>query len=166
MDCSVVGKKIADRDFVGWTGIPVECDAAALFGGLPADLASRPRRNLGDELTPAMFWVLDLPGYYRPTASFVDGKLVLFDGMNPELGGGFAALRDDLGAPVARLDWERGTLPIAAGEWVYPARGITVFVDPEAPDTALHIAVYHATTLDAYRRRLRPHLGKQVRPRR
>jgi hypothetical protein len=166
MDCSVIGKKIANRDFIGWTGIPVACDAAALFGAPPADLASRPRRNLGDDFTPATFWVLELPGYYRPTASFVDGKLVLFDGMNPELASGFAVLRDDLGAPAARLDWEHGTLKISGGEWAYPARGITVFVDPDAPDTALHIAVFHATTLETYRRALRPHLGKQLLPRR
>jgi hypothetical protein len=166
MDCSAIGRRIADRDFVGWTGIPVDCDAAVLFGALPADLPSRPRRNLGDEFSPATFWLLDLAGYYRPTASFVDGKLVLFDGMNPELSGSFAALRDSLGVPAARLDWERGTLKIAGGEWAYPARGITVFVDPVALDAVLHIAVYHATTLDTYRRTLRPHLGKQLLPRR
>lgn len=166
MDCSVIRKNIANRDFVGWTGIPVACDGAALFGAPPADLASRPRRNLGDEFAPATFWGLELPGYYRPTASFVDGQLVLFDGMNPELVGGFAPLREDLGAPAARLDWERGTLKIAGGEWAFPERGITVFVDPDAPDAALHIAVYHATTLDTYRRTLRPHLGKQLLPRR
>lgn len=166
MDCSVARKQIANRDFVGWTGIPPACDAADLFGAPPADLASRPRRNLGDEFMPAQFWVLDLPGYYRPTASFVGGKLVLFDGMNPELAGPFAALRDDLGAPAGRLDWERGTLKIAGGEWVYPERGITLFVDPDAPDTALHIAVYRVTNLDTYRRTLRPHLGKRLLPKR
>jgi hypothetical protein len=96
----------------------------------------------------------------------VDGTLVLFDGMNPELAGPFATLRDDLGTPAGRLDWERGTLKIRGGEWVYPERGITLFVDPDAANTALHVAVYHVTTLDVYRRTLRPHLGKQLLPKR
>jgi len=166
MDCSTTKKRLAARDFVGWRGIPANCDAADLFGSPPADLASRPRRNLGDEFVPAQLWLLDLPGYYRPIASLVDGRLVLFDGMNPELAGPFAALRDDLGTPAGRLDWERGTLTISGGEWVYPERGITLFVDPDAANTALHVAVYHATTLDVYRRTLRPHLGKRLLPKR
>lgn len=164
MDCKGAATHIANRDFVGWRGIPPGCGAAELFGPPPPDLAARRPRELGDDRVPAMFWMLELVGYYRPVASIVGGEPVLFDAMNPELAGGFAALRDDLGAPGGRLDWERGVLAIAGGEWVYPERGITLFVEPGAADTALHIAVYHPTTLEHYRRMLRPHLGARRMP--
>jgi hypothetical protein len=110
-----------------------------------------------------VFVLLDITGYYRPTASIRDNKLVLFDGMNPELLGGFARLRDDLGEPVARLDWFYGTLEIPNGEWVYPERGITIFLNTLA-DKVLHIAVYRCTDLGNYVSTLRPNLRKELRP--
>ncbi len=162
--CPAVRKALETCDFRHWQGLPAACAAHDLFADLPTDLSDLPTRPLGDDFAAADFVLLDLPGYYRPMASFRAGKLVLFDGMNPELAGDFAALHADLGAPVARLDWYHGTLPIPAGEWVYPARGITLFVNTTA-DTALHIALYGATNLETYRSELRPHLRKRLTPR-
>lgn len=162
-DCATARRAIATRQFVSWQGLPAGCAARELFDDFPADLTDRPVRPLGDAFRPAVFVLLALPGYYRPMASLRDGALVLVDGMNPELAGGAAPLLDDLGEPAAQLDWHYGTLPIAAGEWVYPARGITLFLNTTR-DRALHIALYHATSLDDYTRSLRPHLRKEMRP--
>ena len=162
-DCAAIRQAIEGRQFVGWRGLPAGCAAGDLFDDFPTDLTDRPTRPLGDEFRPAVFVLLTLPGYYRPMASLRDGALVLVDGMNPELAGGVAPLLDDLGEPAARFDWHYGTLPIAAGEWVYPERGITVFLNT-ANNKALHIALYQATTLKDYQRTLRPHLRKEPRP--
>ena len=164
--CANARRAIQTRDFISWRGFPSDCTATDLFPTLPAlpsDPAERPVRPLGEDFQPAVFQVLDLPGYYRPTVSFRDDKLVLFDAMNPDITGGFAPLEADLGAPAARLDWYYGTLEMPAGEWIYPARGITVFLNSTF-DRVLHIALYHPTTLDAYRADLRPHLRKRMRP--
>ncbi len=163
-DCVRAARAIRERDFIGWRGFPTTCGAAELLGAPPpADLAERPKRALGDGFVEAVAVLLDLPGYYRPTASFRGGKLVLLDGMNPAVKGGAAALRADLGAPAARLDFEHGTLPIAAGEWAFPARGITLFVEPVNGEI-LHVALYHPTDLAEYVHALRPHLGKRPWP--
>ena len=91
-ECQRTGAAIATRDFVGWRGFPAGCSASDLLAGIPDDLTDRPARPLGDHFDPAAFVVLDLAGWYRPMASFRDGDLVLFDGMNPELVGGFDRL--------------------------------------------------------------------------
>jgi hypothetical protein len=69
-----------------------------------------------------------------------------------------------LGEPEERLDYAHGTLPVDAGEWVFAARGITLFVNTTA-ETLLHVALYAPTTAAGYRAALRPHLGKTLRPR-
>ena len=162
--CTSARTAIMMRDFVGWQGLPAECSGQELFDITPADLEGRPGRLLGNDFDPAVFVLLSLEGYYRPMASFREGKLVLFDAMNPELRGGFDWLRSDLGEPAARMDWYYGTLAIAAGEWAYPERGITIFVNTEA-NRALHVALYYPASLEEYRNRLRPHLRKEPWPR-
>jgi hypothetical protein len=47
---------------------------------------------------------------------------------------------------------------------VYPSRGATLFLNTTA-DTALHVALFRPMTCEQYRRMLRPHLGKTLRPR-
>lgn len=164
--CAKARKAIQTREFVGWQGFPPHCTASDLFANLPhlpSDPADRPVRPLGENFQRAVFQVLDLPGYYRPTVSFRDDALVMFDAMNPDLALGFAPLEADLGAPAARLDWYYGTLEMPGGEWVFPARGITVFLNSTF-DRALHLALYHPTSLATYLADLRPHLRKHVRP--
>ncbi|MDQ2807307.1 MAG: hypothetical protein M3Z04_10420 [Chloroflexota bacterium] len=164
VSCTTARQALETRDFLDWQGLPDACTAHDLWADVPQDLSDLPRRLLGDKAEAAVFVLLDLPGYYRPLASFCAGKLVLFDGTNPELAGGFAPLRANLGEPVARLDWYHGTLPIPAGEWVYPARGITVFVNTTAEEI-LHIALYRSTSLATYCSSLRPNLRKRLNPR-
>jgi hypothetical protein len=79
--------------------------------------------------------------------------MILFDGANPQLSGDLAALVETLGDPEARLDYTHGTLPVTGGEWIFAARGITLFVSER--QAALHVALYPATTA-AGRARLRP----------
>lgn len=153
---------IERRAFGGWRGLPEGVAPAELFPAL-AGHEHWGRRSLGDAFEPADFTVLELPGWYRPTVSVRDGAVVLFDGMNPELDGGLGALAAELGQPATLLDYHHGTLPVQAGEWPYPDRGITLFVNTTA-DRVLHVALYAPATLDAYVRRLRPHLGKKRRP--
>lgn len=165
LNCTDIRNAIAARDFIGWQGIPPSCSAKDLFDNIPDDLSGRPSRPLGDDFQASVFVLLELDGYYRPMASFRDNKLILFDGMNPELKDGFAPLYNDFGEPAARLDWHYGTLAIPNGEWIYPERGITVFLNTTA-DKVLHIALYQATNLREYQRALRPMLKKTLRPRR
>jgi hypothetical protein len=162
-NCQQIRQAIETRNFLGWQGLSPECTDRELFPNISSDLTDRPVRMLGNDFSPAVFVITELTGYYRPMVSFRDRQSILFDGMNPELAGGFAPLHQDLGEPADRLDWYYGTLPISGGEWVYPSRGITVFLNTTA-DKALHIALYRSTTLSEYQSKLRPHLQKKQRP--
>ena len=159
--CTKARLAIKQRNFIGWQGLPAICHAIDLFPGLPTDLKDMPVRHLGESFRPTIFVLLSLEGYYRPMASFDGDQLVLFDGMGPELADGFAPLKADVGEPAAKFNWFFGTVKIQAGEWAYPERGITVFLNTTA-DTVLHIALYQPTTLNSYVETLRPPLRKTL----
>ncbi|MBL8622200.1 MAG: hypothetical protein JNK64_12880 [Myxococcales bacterium] len=155
--CESARQAVASRRFIGWRGLPAGCDPSALVGVGFDDTWGM--RKLGDRFQPARMRLLEWPGYYRPLVSVRDGAVVMIDGTNPELDGGWAALAADLGAPEATRDFVHGTTPMGGGERVYASRGITVFVNPDN-DFVVHVAVYPPTTVADYLERLRPSLGK------
>src|SRR5262245_42249155 len=156
MSCDAARRAIETHHFVGWQGLPAACGPDALFG-TPFD-DQWGMQSLGASFERARSRVLDLGGYYRPMAYVRDGQVVLFDGMNPELDGGWSPLSAGLGAPEATLDWVLGTTPMPGGERVHAARGITIFLNP-ANDKVVYVSVYAPTTVDEYSRRLR--LGRE-----
>jgi hypothetical protein len=153
--CEDARRAIEARDFVGWTGLPAGCTSKVMFDIAEDD--SWGTRLLGT--TKASQHVVALSGYDAPLVSSRDHEVALFDGGNPDLAGGWAKLHADLGEPDARLDYDYGTLVIPGGEWVYAARGITVSLSSDA-GIVYHVAVYVPTTVDDYKARLRPHLGR------
>jgi hypothetical protein len=162
--CNKAIQQIQNLDFHSWTGLPADCDWTELTGPLPSDWSEIAQRSLGSEFREAKMIMLPIQGYYRPSMSFVDGKAVLFEAMAPEFPeGGDAALIAEMGSPAARLDWDFGTLPCPASEFVYPKRGITLFLGDDLKKV-LHVALYAATSLEEYNRVLRPRLGKTLRP--
>jgi hypothetical protein len=157
--CELAQSAIRARRFAGWAGLPRGCTPEELFG-VPFD-DTWGDGLVGDELVPARTRLLDMEGYYRPSAFVRDGVVVLFSGMNPQLAQPWDELRADLGEPDAVLDWVHATEPIPGGERVHARRGITVFVAADS-DRVVHVAVYHPTKAVEYVRSLR--LGHAKRP--
>lgn len=155
--CNDARTAITARQFVGWRGLPAGCRPEELVGIAFDD--GWGMRRLGEALEPARMRVLEVGGYYRPLVTVREGEVVMIDGMNPELAGGWSALEADLGAPDARRDFVFGSTPMAGGERVYASRGITVFVNPEN-QFVLYVALYAPTTVSDYLARLRPDLTK------
>jgi hypothetical protein len=86
---------------------------------------------------------------------WVSGDHIVFiDAVRPELPGGLDKLMLALGQPPERLTSYLGTLPIENSEWVYPERGLTLFVNP-VNQRLLRIAVYGPTSLQEYCKFLR-----------
>ena len=158
MSCDAARRAIETHQFVGWHGLPAGCTPESLFG-IPYD-DTWGMQSLGARFARARSRVLELAGYYRPMAYVRDGQVVLFDGMNPTLDGGWAPLSADLGPPEATFDWVLGTTPMPAGERVHAARGITIYLNP-ANDKVAFVSVYPPTTVDEYAQRLR--LGREKR---
>ena len=161
--CEKAMKSIRDRDFSDWRGLEPTCDWSALTGPLPTDWQDVPGRPLGSSFRDAKMIMLPLQNYMRPSLSFVAGSPVLFEAMGPKLTTELATLLAALGEPAARLDWDFGTLPCPESEFVYPDRGITLFLNSDH-DRLLHVALYAATDLDEYGKNLRPRLGKTLHP--
>lgn len=156
-------QQIVERRFIDWHGLTVDCIGREVFPELPPPHPIPVQRFLGDSFHSVDFYVLAIEGYYRPTASLEGERLVLFDGMLPDLGESLPSLLHDFGEPAARLDWYYGTLVMVGGEWVYPGRGLTLFLNTDR-DRALHIALFAPATLADYLDHLRPHLRKRLRP--
>jgi hypothetical protein len=157
--CESARSRIEARRFIGWTGLPAGCSPASMFGVDPDEQWGE--LELGERFESARSRLLALSGYYRPMGFVRHGEVVLFDGMNPALDGGWPALRNDLGAPDATLDWVHGTVRMPAGELVHARRGITVLLNPEN-DVVIHVSVYVPTTVEEYVSRLR--LSREKRP--
>jgi hypothetical protein len=67
-----------------------------------------------------------------------------------------------LGSPTAKLDSYFRNALLEESEWVYPDRGLTLFVEPET-QVLLHVAAYPRTSLPEYRRKFRLMAGRTVR---
>lgn len=163
-DCDKAKQMILDGDFREWKGLPADCDWTAWTGPLPTDWEEVMRRPLGTSFRKGYQLFFELEHYEHPSLSFADGKPILFESRGPELVA-FDSLLLALRKPKAKLDWDYGTLPLPKCEYVYPERGITLFMNLEG-GSALHIALYAATTLADYQANLRPGFKKTLRPKR
>jgi hypothetical protein len=117
--------------------------------------------GLGEAQERARTWGVDLPGYYGSLLYVRDGSLVAFDAMidatilrensMPDT----KSLLDSLGPPDEKLDWAWGVLKMSGSEYVYARRGITLFFNPET-QAVIYVTLYAPTTVDRYKRTLRP----------
>ena len=101
-----------------------------------------------------------LRAWFVPETNYV----VLLDMAYPELQPNLSTTLAALGKPKAKLDTYFGTLPIPQGEWIYPERGLVLFLN-EAANTIFHLAVMAPTTLTQYQTQLRLSLRKRRRTR-
>jgi hypothetical protein len=70
---------------------------------------------------------------------------------------------DSAGEPEAQDDVVDGLVVVKAGEWIYPQRGLAVVTNQDAT-AARRLFGFAPTTLDVYRRLLRPDLSTVRRP--
>lgn len=160
--CESALSVVQNQEYADWSGFGSDCNWTSLTGPLPEDWSEIPSSPLGTSWRNAQKILLSLENYYRPFLYFVDGKPILFEGMNPELVD-LENLLQVLGDPETRLDWDFGTLPITMGESVYPRKGITLFMNSNG-DKLLHIGLYEPTSLEAYLEMIRPSFRKVRRP--
>lgn len=159
--CKTARSAIEACRFIGWRGLPVGCTSDALFG---VALDERwGEMSLGKNFERAQSRLLEISGYYRPLAYVRNGTVVMFDGMNPTLDGGWTVLSNDLGTPETMLDWIHGTVDMPSGELVYASRGITISLNPEN-DFVIYVSVYAPTTVEEYVERLRQDRRKRLLP--
>jgi len=162
--CNSALENIKNRNFITWTGLPTNCDWTPLVGDLPSNWEDTPQRSLGSNFRSGKILMANLEGYMRASCIFAEGTLVLFEAKGPELQTPLSDLIENFGVPKAQLDWNFGTLPCSKSEYVYPTKGITLFLSTDKT-RIFHIALYTSTTLNDYLENIRPQLGKSRLPR-
>lgn len=146
--------RFAARDFEAWAGLAEDTTVADVAETFEVDDAPQPA-TLGAEHRAVGWLTVAADGYPGGIRVWLDGtSVVLLDGPDPELPAGLEAFLHELGDPDVRLDSYLGTLPIEGSEWVYPSRGLTVYLNPENM-VILRLAAYVPTTLDEYEARVR-----------
>lgn len=147
-------RRFAARDFAGWAGLAVGTTVADVAAVFEIDDVPQPA-TLGSQRREAGWVTVEAAGYERGIRVWIDAReVVLLDGPDPELPKGLFSLLEQLGQPEVRLTSYLGTLPIEGSEWVYPSRGIAIYLNPETM-LPLRIAAFVPTTLAIYEARLR-----------
>lgn len=161
--CNSALENIKTKNFINWTGLPKGCDWTSLVGDLPTDWEQVPERSLGSNFLSAKILSVNLKGYIRASLSFIKGTPILFEAMGPKLPISISELIKELGTPTAKLNWDFGTLPCPDSEYIYPDKGITLFLSSDKT-RIFHIGLYASTSLDNYLQNIRPNLGKKRLP--
>jgi hypothetical protein len=147
-------RRFATRDFRGWSGLQPRTTLHDIAAAFEVDDVPQPAL-LGSELRQAGWVTVAADGFPAGIRVWLDEMdVVLLEGEDPDLPGGLQPLLDELGEPEARLDSYLGTLPLEGSEWVYPTRGLALYVNPENM-LLLRVAGYAPASLDEYERRLR-----------
>lgn len=143
------------RDLQDWRGLPDGVTLEDLEQFLPVDRAFDGVAPLGERFRRAE-WVAGLAdGFPDGVRVWVrGGRVVALDAQRMDVDE-VAGLLSQLGEPEARLDAFLGPMPAPRGEWVYPERGVTLFVAGEGAFVD-RVVVYAPTTLDEYLQHLRP----------
>ena len=146
----------AKRDFINFRGLPKFCSLTDVMKHFPKLKNGCGQARLGQN--KATFVMVAAEGFCKPIRLWLSGTQVLvLDVAVPELGHELPRLLAMLGQPMTKLDCYLGLLPYEEAEWVYPERGVTIFVNPESQ--RLHrIAVFRATTMEIYKAKFRVNL--------
>jgi hypothetical protein len=162
--CDAALELLAAARFGEWQGLPSTCSIDDLSRRFGPPLGGPARAALGEDQLPTDFMVFGLNGQSRPLRVFEEHRRVLLlDLEYPTLGGDADTLQAALGAPAARLDFPWNVLLLKDAEWVYPGRGLTLFINPDTRKI-LRWAVYTPTDLETYMRRLRLQLAEHELP--
>ena len=153
-------KALARLDLHGWRGLSQHTllDHARQVFDIDDEWCGS--SMLGTDRRQTYWFTVTCDGFPEGLRIWTSGnEVILLDASSPDLPGGLDALLTALGSPQAQLDSYLGTLRIENSEWVFPERGITVFVNPDN-HLLLRIAVYRPSKLSEYEQSLRLDLKK------
>ena len=156
--CAEALRVLAAHDFPNWRGLPKGCALADVAAVLTPVSDGRAQVVLGGEI--AFFGMYRSPAFVSPLRVWTrDDVVLLIDADARELSGSLPGWLAALGEPAARLDHFTDGIRSKGGEWVYPERGLALFLDG-ARQALIRFAVFVPTTLDGYT----AHVRLEMRP--
>lgn len=157
-------RAVGNGDLRGWVGLPDACTAADVEAAFGAVGRGRPRPGrVGDDARTLEWTRQPLEGDAVARIWWEGERPVLIETEYPNLRGGLDAALEELGEPAAELTYRFALETWEAGEWVWPEKGLTLFVVPRSR-TVLRLAAYRPTDIESYRRELRLDFGYRPRP--
>lgn len=147
---------ITARDYRNWKGLPAGLQISEVDAALPRLRDEYGIGKLGNTFRPAMFRMHVAEGYpFNLKVWFREERVVLIEMNHPRLSHPSQELLKGLGKPEDKLDYHLDVLPVAGGAWIYPKRGITVFLDVGLTEV-MRIAVYPSCSRTEYLEQLHP----------
>ena len=155
--CDQAIRAIEARDFRAWHGLPATCTPDVLAQALHRQGTGSGARQIGSRGRAIRFWPAKVVGYSWPWEVSVDGDAVArLDTDRTELAGGLAAHLTALGEPNAKLPYYQETVLIPDGEWVWPERGLVLYLGTDHR-FVMGVGLFAVTDLATYQRDLQPH---------
>ena len=163
--CVVALKSFAWPHLERWKGLSPHCVLPAVSTAWGyADDGRRTWANVGEDPHPLAMVSASVGGGPDSVDVWLDdGSIVMLDTQVLGKASDLKALLAKLGQPAAKFD-TFFEVKMEKSEWVYPGRGLTLYVNPEN-HVPMRVVGYAPTTLEHYRRYLRPttHLRAHVR---
>lgn len=152
--CATALQYFRHRNFQAWPGLPAGCAVTDVEGVFELS-AAYAVGHLGERHAQASFRVASVEGYLEPVRLWYrDDTVVLLTGDYPETTE-LSVLLAAYGEPQAKAGYHQGVLEIAEGEWMYPERGITLFLNADYSRLA-KVAAYAPTSVEDYVAQLSP----------
>jgi len=159
MSCASALQNFAAHEFMNWTGLPESCSLVEVTQQFPLVNEGYGLTWLGR--TKREFRMLVVAGYDHPVRVWSDGpRVLMLDVGYPSLSSGIADLLNHLGEPETKSDYDWRTMRIEKGEWVYPDRGLALFLSSDN-SSIFHLAVFSRTTMQGYEENFQLDLGER-----
>lgn len=152
--CSDAWDIIRNRSFHEWTGLPSTCTYPDFDDTFERKDDAYGRDTLGSAKRRTRYRMHVAEPFEEPLKVwFRDDDLVMIDISHPELPYPDGELLERLGDPEARLDYSFDVMEIEDGAWLYPTRGMALFLDA-GKETVMRLSLFPPCDLGAYARRL------------
>jgi hypothetical protein len=148
--CAEVWSAIAAREYRDWEGLPAFCgypDFDAAFARLRDEYG---QGNLGNTNLQAMYRIHVAKDYPHNLKVWFRGEdIVLIEIRYLILPYPSYELLQQFSEPQVRLDYYLDVMRVPKGAWVYPSRGLTLFLDAGRTEV-MWIALFHSCSLAEY----------------
>ena len=162
--CSKVWSAIAAREYRNWNGLPVTC-TYSLFDTAFARLRDEyGQGGLGSAYRQTMYRMHVAEGYpHNLKVWFREDSIVLIEIGYPVLPYPSHELLRNLGEPEIKLNYYLDVMPIPNGAWVYPDRGLTLFLDAGHTEV-MWVALFQSCSAAKYLEEVHPETRVQELP--
>lgn len=153
--CRDAWRLIRNKTFHDWTGLPAACSYGDFDEAFERMGEEYGRNTLGSGKLRTRYRTYTADEYEEPLKVwFRDDDLVLIEISYPELPYPGTDLLDRLGEPDDRLDYELDVIEIEGGAWIYPPRGIALFLDA-GKERVMRISLFRSCSPAEYAAEIR-----------